>query len=73
MIFIRIKVETFSKKDCNFSYRSSVFKEKPELFILSVTFELNNEPKLNLSYDSLKEQISKDGLNEKNPKTCRYI
>ena len=66
--FHKDKVGAFSQKDCNFSYRSSVFKEKPELFILSVTFELNNEPKLNLSYDSLKEQISKDGLNEKNLK-----
>ncbi len=63
--FNKDRIGTFNQKECNFSYRSSVFKDKPELFILSVTFKLHDEPKLNLSYNSLKEQISKDGLNEK--------
>ncbi|WP_425054910.1 UDP-N-acetylmuramate dehydrogenase [Pseudomonas abyssi] len=37
------KFESFNNGDCKFSYRNSVFKERPELFIISVTFNLKKE------------------------------
>jgi UDP-N-acetylmuramate dehydrogenase len=34
------KFEMFSHKECNFSYRSSIFKENPELIVWGVTLKL---------------------------------
>ena len=45
----------FSKEECNFGYRSSVFQNKKEYFITSVVFETNLEPCIDISYDSLQE------------------
>ena len=47
----------FNNEECDFGYRTSVFKEQKNLFILSVTFKLSKTPKLNYSYDSLREEI----------------
>jgi len=58
------RIRTFDKKECNFGYRTSLFKTRPELFILSVTFKLNDEPKPNLSYKSLKDEIFNSGMDE---------
>jgi UDP-N-acetylmuramate dehydrogenase len=47
----------FSNRECNFSYRESIFK-KPEnrnWIILSVSFRLSKIPKPNLSYKDLRE------------------
>ena len=46
----------FSKKECEFGYRESVFKNKlkGKYFILSVVFKLNKNPKQNVSYETLK-------------------
>lgn len=52
-------INVLSKQDCKFAYRTSVFKSKPELFILSVTFELDHRPKINVSYESLHNEILK--------------
>ena len=52
-------VNVLSNQDCKFGYRTSVFKSKPELFILSVTFELDHRPKINVSYESLHNEILK--------------
>ena len=45
----------FSKEECNFGYRSSVFQNKKEYFITSVVFETHLEPCIDISYDSLEE------------------
>ena len=45
----------FSKDECKFSYRSSVFQNKKEYFITSVVFETHLEPCIDISYDSLEE------------------
>lgn len=58
------RIGTFNKEECNFGYRTSIFKTRPELFILSVTFKLNDDPKPNLSYKSLKDEIFNVGLKE---------
>ncbi len=55
------EIRTFRNEECNFGYRSSIFKtkEKDKYFILNVTFRLSKKPKLKLSYAPLK-QLFKD-------------
>ncbi len=40
-------------QDCNFAYRNSIFKTKPDWIIIDVTFELYAQPKLNINYTDL--------------------
>ncbi|UJJ32055.1 UDP-N-acetylmuramate dehydrogenase [Halopseudomonas maritima] len=37
------KFESLNNNDCKFSYRNSIFKERQELFIISVTFNLQKK------------------------------
>jgi UDP-N-acetylmuramate dehydrogenase len=57
------KVRIFSNDECNFGYRSSIFKtsEKGLYLITRVYLSLATNHKPNLSYDSLKEEICKIG------------
>ena len=59
------EIRTFRNEECNFGYRSSIFKtkEKDKYFILNVTFRLSKKPKLKLSYAPLK-QLFKDRKDE---------
>lgn len=54
----------FSNKDCNFSYRKSIFKQqlKKEYLITSVTFNLKKNFEPNLSYPVIKNALSKKGI-----------
>ena len=54
----------FSKEECNFSYRSSIFKEKykNEFIINSIRLSLSKNLKANLSYKSLQDYLSKNGI-----------
>ena len=49
----------FSNKDCNFEYRSSIFKQDAgdRYIITSVCLRLSKAPVFNLEYKSLKEEI----------------
>ena len=50
------KLKTFSKKDCDFSYRSSFFKNNPsKYFIISLTLALNKNKKPVLKYLDLQK------------------
>jgi len=53
--------KTFIKEECNFSYRSSIFKEvlKGKYIITSIRLKLSKNPKLNTTYKSLREYLSK--------------
>lgn len=50
----------FSRKDCQFGYRHSVFKSEPDRYIISsVTFELDQHPTLRTDYNALAEYLNK--------------
>ena len=60
------KVFTFTRSDCEFRYRDSVFKRryKNEFAILSVTFQLKKKPVFHTSYDAINEELEKMGVKE---------
>ncbi|MFT4755652.1 MAG: UDP-N-acetylmuramate dehydrogenase [Vicingaceae bacterium] len=64
---IRIKdaeIVTFSNPECEFDYRSSIFKTtcKNEYFITSVTFKLTKSPVFNISYGAIKSQLEHNNI-----------
>jgi UDP-N-acetylmuramate dehydrogenase len=58
------KLVTFSKNDCAFGYRESIFKNKykGQFVITSVTFQLNKIPKYNTSYGAIETELEKMGI-----------
>ncbi len=54
------KIVEFTKTECNFGYRTSIFKttHKNRYFITSVLIRLSKEPKINLSYKPLTEAFA---------------
>lgn len=59
------KMRTFTKEDCQFGYRESIFKGelKNQYIILSVTFKLTKKNhKINTSYGAIDLEIEKNGI-----------
>ena len=56
------KFHTFSKSDCQFGYRNSIFKNdlKGKVFISEVVFKLNKIPKFNSSYGAISKELGKE-------------
>jgi UDP-N-acetylmuramate dehydrogenase len=56
-------IKEFSKTDCSFSYRSSIFKfeEKNKYLITRVFYRLTISPVFNLDYGSLKDEVNELG------------
>ena len=54
-----LELEVFSKDQCKFGYRESVFKHelKNKYFITSVTFKLSVNASVNTSYGAIKQQL----------------
>jgi len=52
--------KTFSKEDCRFGYRDSIFKNelKEQLIIVSVKFQLSLIPNINLKYGAIEQELS---------------
>lgn len=50
---------TFSKSDCEFGYRESVFKRKfkNQFIITSVTFQLSKHPVFHIEYGAIKQEL----------------
>lgn len=57
-------LETFSKSDCKFGYRISIFKNdlKGEYIICSITLKLRKDPVFNTSYGTLQQELDKMGV-----------
>ncbi len=51
----------FSKDDCRFGYRDSIFKNelKDKIIITRVYYKLSKEEKINLSYKALQDEVNK--------------
>ena len=54
----------FNNRDCDFGYRTSLFKKKLKgrVIITSVTFRLSKKHQLNLGYGVIKDQLNKKGI-----------
>lgn len=62
-----LQLRTFSKEDCEFGYRDSIFKntEKGNYIITDVTFRLKKEHhQLNTSYGSIDAFLEEQGISE---------
>jgi len=60
------EIKTFSKEDCKFGYRYSVFKDalKNQYIILSVILRLNKHAILKTKYGSIRQELEKMGVEE---------
>jgi UDP-N-acetylmuramate dehydrogenase len=56
--------KTFTKADCRFDYRESVFKNnlKDQYIITSVKFHLSIIPNLNLKYGAIEQELANRGI-----------
>ncbi|HFC30321.1 MAG TPA: UDP-N-acetylmuramate dehydrogenase [Oceanospirillales bacterium] len=53
--------QRLSNKECRFMYRTSIFKEMENPWIITrVAFELRPDSEINLSYDGVKEELEKN-------------
>jgi UDP-N-acetylmuramate dehydrogenase len=64
------KVEKFKYKDCDFGYRTSVFKtiHKNKYVILNVSFKLLKTPSIDTSYGVIADQLDTMGVSNPTPK-----
>lgn len=59
------KLQKFTKSDCNFGYRNSIFKQhaKGKFIITSVTFKLTKQHhKLNINYGTIASELENKGI-----------
>lgn len=58
------KKKTFTKEQCKFGYRESVFKHKfkNKFVITAVTFRLSKSPKVNISYGAINSELQSLGI-----------
>lgn len=62
-----LEIREFSRKDCEFGYRDSIFKNalKDQYVIVSVSFRLTkNNHQLNTSYGSIDKFLEEEGITE---------
>ena len=54
------EIKTFTKDDCNFGYRESIFKRelRDKCVITSVTYRLSTVPTIRASYKDVSEELS---------------
>jgi len=60
------ETKIFTKDDCKFAYRESVFKKeaKGKYFIYSVTFKLSKKPVANISYGDIQKILESKNITE---------
>lgn len=60
------KFKTFTKADCKFDYRESIFKDelKGQFIITSVKFHLSLIPNLNLKYGAIEQELVHRGITD---------
>jgi UDP-N-acetylmuramate dehydrogenase len=65
---------TYTNRDCNFGYRDSIFKHqlRDKAFITSVVYKLNKNPKYNVSYGAIAEELENMEVQELSVKAIAY-
>lgn len=60
------RIHTFTKSDCAFGYRESVFKKslKGKYIILKVTYRLHKKPVFHTSYGAITQELERMGVTE---------
>ncbi len=63
-------IKTFSKEECEFGYRESVFKRKykDRYLIVDVSFKLSEDHKLSTHYGAINDELKKMGIEKPNIK-----
>ncbi|WP_461791268.1 UDP-N-acetylmuramate dehydrogenase [Pedobacter sp.] len=58
------EIRTFTKADCEFAYRESIFKGKlkGKFIITSVTYRLSKKPKVQTHYGAINAELEKRGI-----------
>jgi UDP-N-acetylmuramate dehydrogenase len=60
---------TLARDDCQFSYRHSVFKERPRRYIITrVCLELSRTPVINDTYAALRAELDRRGIEHPTPR-----
>jgi len=55
--------KTFTKGDCHFAYRESIFKQKPNQYIIvKVKFRLSLIPNINTRYGAIEQELNVRGI-----------
>lgn len=69
------EINKMQKSECRFSYRDSIFKNelKNKVLILSISLEIEKNRKLDFSYDSLSNYISKNNIKISSSSQLREI
>lgn len=64
------KKKIFSKKECEFGYRDSIFKNKlkGKYFITAVIFKLSKKKNKNINYEALQDYLEENKIEIKNSK-----
>lgn len=64
------ELKIFTKSDCEFGYRESVFKHqyKNQFIITSVTFQLSKHPSFHIEYGAIKQELDAMNISELNIK-----
>ncbi|MFC2133747.1 UDP-N-acetylmuramate dehydrogenase [Bacteroidota bacterium] len=67
--------QIFSNEDCEFAYRSSIFKTmlKKSFYITKVILKLSKKPEVNLSYAALKKEVDKLKLKKITARDIRNV
>lgn len=61
---INLTVRTFTKEECEFAYRDSIFKGrlKGKFIVTAVTLKLSEKPNLNTSYGAIETELTARGI-----------
>jgi len=67
------KIKKISNKECNFEYRSSIFKKKKNYIITRICFKLKKEKELVVHYKDIKNYLEKTKLTDPSIADVRCI
>ena len=65
---------TYNNRDCHFGYRDSIFKHalRNKSFITSVVYKLSKQPKFNVSYGAITQELEAMGIQDLSVKAIAY-